>query len=132
LTGDGAVVKDVTLGPGNEIEDAELVVPPHVGETSWTVLFPGCELGSVAHEPSSIALKTESVPHATSVAAWGIPTPVPAGAGLTLRVGVKCAAKCPLAGQLVEVCDESGAKAGEGTLDASPWRQAPTHFSRPR
>jgi hypothetical protein len=38
-----------------------------------------------------------------------------------VKVGVKCAEKCQLAGQRIEVCDEGGAQIGEGRLGGAPW-----------
>ena len=58
--------------------------------------------------------------HPTSVAVWGVPSPVVVNRRFTVTVGVKCAAACPLAGQRIAVHDETGAKIGEGELGESP------------
>ena len=58
--------------------------------------------------------------HATSIAVWGIPSPVVADGRFTVRVGVKCAAGCPLTGLPVAVRDEAGAGVGRGRLGAEP------------
>ena len=60
-------------------------------------------------------------PHATSVAVWDLPSPVVAGASFTAKVGIACEVACPLAGQLVEVRDEAGARIGQGRLGETPW-----------
>ena len=58
--------------------------------------------------------------HATSIAVWGVPSPVAADGRFTVRVGVKCAAGCPLTGQPVAVRNEAGAGVGRGRLGAAP------------
>ncbi len=51
---------------------------------------------------------------------WGVPSPVAADGRFTVRVGVKCAAGCPLTGQPVAVRNEAGAGVGRGRLGAAP------------
>ena len=58
--------------------------------------------------------------HSTSIAVWGVPSPVAADGRFTVRVGVKCAAGCPLTGLPVAVRDEAGAGVGRGRLGAEP------------
>lgn len=58
--------------------------------------------------------------HATSIAVWGVPSPVAADGRFTVRVGVKCAAGCPLTGQPVAVRNEAGTGVGRGRLGAAP------------
>ena len=57
-------------------------------------------------------------PHATSIAVWGVPSPVVVGSRFTVTVGVKCAAACSLAGQPVVVRDATGVEVGRGRLGA--------------
>ena len=59
-------------------------------------------------------------PHATSIAVWGVPSPVVVGSRFTVTVGVKCAAACSLAGRPVVVRDAAGAEVGRGRLGALP------------
>ncbi len=59
-------------------------------------------------------------PHPTSVAVWGVPSPVAAASRFTATVGVKCSAGCPLAGHLVVIRDETGRELGLGTLGTEP------------
>lgn len=61
-----------------------------------------------------------AAPHATSVAVWGVPSPVVVGSRFTVTVGVKCAAACSLAGQPVVVRDATGVEVGRGRLGALP------------
>ena len=64
--------------------------------------------------------KPAAASHATSIAVWGVPSPVAADGRFTVRVGVKCAAGCPLTGQPVAVRNEAGAGVGRGRLGAAP------------
>ena len=59
-------------------------------------------------------------PHPTSLAVWGVPSPVVVNRHFTVTVGVKCAEACPLAGQRITVHDETGAEVGKGRLAESP------------
>lgn len=59
-------------------------------------------------------------PHPTSLAVWGVPSPVVVNRHFRVTVGVKCADACPLAGQRVVVHDETGAEVGNGRLGESP------------
>ena len=65
-------------------------------------------------------MKPAAASHATSIAVWGVPSPVAADGRFTVRVGVKCAAGCPLTGQPVAVRNEAGAGVGRGRLGAAP------------
>ncbi len=58
--------------------------------------------------------------HPTSVAIWGVPSPVAAGSRFTVTVGVKCADACRLAGRPVVIRDGTGRDLGRGTLGAEP------------
>ena len=64
--------------------------------------------------------KPAAASHSTSIAVWGVPSPVAADGRFTVRVGVKCAAGCPLTGQPVAVRNEAGAGVGRGRLGAAP------------
>ena len=58
--------------------------------------------------------------HPTSVAVWGVPSPVAAASRFAATVGVKCSAGCPLAGHPVVIRDETGRELGRGTLGTEP------------
>ena len=61
-----------------------------------------------------------AAPHSTSIAVWGVPSPVVAGGRFAVTVGVKCAAACSLAGRPVVVRDAARAEVGRGRLDSQP------------
>lgn len=67
-----------------------------------------------------------SAPHATSMVVWDVPSPAAADTPARVRVGVQCTVGCCLAGQSVEVREQTGAVIGTTTLgaDASPGTDA--------
>ena len=117
----GAAVADAILGHENQVEDLQLRVPPQVGEVVWSLLFPRSEIAGVVHEQGSLTVKTDAISHPTSVAVWGVPSPVIMGSSFSVRVGISCSVLCPLMGLLVQVRDEAGTEVGQGRLGESPW-----------
>jgi len=101
------------------VADLSVKAPPRTGAAEWAIRFPEQEVGGCVHEERSLALTCEVLPHATSMAIWGVPTPVK-GSRFTVHVGIKCSALCPLGGQLVEIRDGEGVKLGEGRLGGEP------------
>lgn len=51
---------------------------------------------------------------------WGVSSPVVVNRRFVAKVGVKCSAGCPLAGQPIVVRNESSADVGHGRLDEKP------------
>ncbi len=105
----------------NETEEFAVRVPEHVGDHAWTIQFLRHESEGGVHEESHLVMSFTTRPHITSMAVWGVPTPVVVNSRFRVKVGVKCSATCPLAGQLVEVRDAAGILIGEGTLGETPW-----------
>ena len=109
------------LSPHNEVEILSLRAPREVGEHTWTILLPAHEMDGVLHEEASLDVSTTVRPHETSVAVWDVATPVVIGEAFGAKIGIRCSAECGLTGNLVEVCDETGARVGEGVLGEDPW-----------
>ena len=61
-----------------------------------------------------------AAPHGTSIAVWGVPSPVVVGRRFAATIGVKCPAACSLAGRPVVVRDAAGAEVGRGRLGSQP------------
>ncbi len=101
--------------------ELDVPAPAQVGEHAWSVGFPRHASGGAVHESSSLTLRFRTVPHAGSLAVWDVPSPTPATGPVHVKVGVRCAAGCALAGRRVEVRDEAGASVGGGTLGETPW-----------
>ena len=109
--------RDTDRGGGSAA--LSLSVPEETGDAGWRVSLPEREIDGNLHEKCVLALKTVVVPHSTSLAVWGVPSPLRASP-FSIKVGIKCSAGCQLAGQLVMVYDEAGKKLGEGTLGKAP------------
>ncbi len=61
----------------------------------------------------------ETAPQNASLAVWGLPAAVAAGESFAVKVGVKSAGGCALAGARIEVAGED--VAASGLLGATPW-----------
>ncbi len=92
-------------------EPAGHAVPPEPAARKTVRPAAAAEPGGEASKPA---------PHSTSIAVWGVPSPVVVDRGFAATVGVKCSAGCPLAGRAVVVRDEAGAEAGRGRLGETP------------
>ncbi len=66
--------------------------------------------------------ESKTAPHPTSIAVWGVPSPVLVNRRFVARVGVKCPAGCPLAGRTIVIRDGTGADVGQGRLGDAPER----------
>ncbi len=69
------------------------------------------------HEPTATAVAKF---HQTSLAVWDVPTPIEEGAGVHVKVGVKCKEDCNLAGALIEVLDSDGRQVSSGVVGEIP------------
>jgi hypothetical protein len=98
-----------------------LKAPQNVGQHAWSVAFPVQQIAGIHHAASSASVCIRTKPHATSLAVWDLPTHAVTGQRFTIKVGAKSSADCPLVGQRIEICNETGAVAGRATLQGSPW-----------
>jgi hypothetical protein len=106
----------------NETGELTFQAPKRVGEYAWNFVFPRHETDHVIHNETSLPVSFRTIPHKTSLAVWDVPSPVAMNTWFDAKVGIRCAARCRLTGQLVEVRDETGNKMGEGKLGEIPWR----------
>jgi hypothetical protein len=63
----------------------------------------------------------EAAPHETSLAVWDIPSPLPLGGSAKVKVGLRCAAGCPLTGQKIEIRDDKHKLITATKLGSTPW-----------
>lgn len=96
-----------------------LKAPPRVGEWTCAVVVPGLVIEGVPHAEGTLEVTSSVLPHTTSLAVWGVPSPQK-GSAFHVTVGVKCSAGCAMAGRSVEVLDEKGVLVGAGTLADGP------------
>ena len=64
--------------------------------------------------------ESKTAPHATSIAVWGVSSPVLVKRRFAATVGVKCSAGCPLPGRRIIVRNEAGADVGHGQVGETP------------
>lgn len=64
--------------------------------------------------------ESKTAPHPTSIAVWGLPSPVVVHRPFVAQVGVKCPAGCPLAGRTIVIRDAAGTAVGHATLGDAP------------
>ena len=107
----------------NNTEAFALRAPEHVGEHTWSIVFPSIETEGVLHEEGTLPVAFRTEAHRTSLAVWDVPSPVVVGSGFRAKIGVKCSASCQLTGRLIEVRDDAGVKVGEGRLGETPWQE---------
>jgi hypothetical protein len=124
---DGGVVGSSSLAEfaDNANETAEFAVkaPDEVGEHSWTVVFPREQADGdvLVHAEASLPVTVRTRPHDTSLAVWGVPSPIVMDQPFRIQVGATCSARCDLRGKEIEICDETDDSIARGTLGDTPY-----------
>ena len=122
---DGAVVASSKLAEFtdgvNETTDFAFMAPEEVGEYSWKVVFPNDHGEDVAHEEGVLPITVRTLAHDTSLAVWGVPSPLVIDHPFRIQVGATCSAGCDLNGKEIEVFDETGASIAQAKLGETPW-----------
>jgi hypothetical protein len=98
-----------------------LYAPREIGVFEWTLVLPQQEVGGIAFTQATLSFSFSTGEHATSLAAWDVPSPVIAGEKFPVKVGAKCTACCALSGQRVELRDEGGSVLAAGPLGEAVW-----------
>ncbi len=93
-----------------------LDAPEEVGEHRWELLVSAAQDQGGKLREGSLPIVFATVPHATSLAVWDVPSPVVRGAWFEVKVGGKCSASCRLDGRTVEICDEADRVVGRAVL----------------
>ena len=121
---DGAVVAGSGLAEfadnANETTEFTFTAPDEVGEYSWTLVFPKHRPKVVIHEEGSLPITVTTLAHDTSLAVWGVPSPIVIGHPFRIHVGATCSAGCDLKGKEIEICDETGDSIARGKLGETP------------
>jgi hypothetical protein len=119
---DGAIIEsNISAGAApDEATDIVLKAPGRVGEHVWTVTFGPHECAGIPHVAASLPVQISTIPNATSLAVWAIPSPVVMGERFAIKVGAKSSAGVALTGGTVRVCDESDAVVARGRLGEMP------------
>ena len=97
---DGLVVATSELAEhfehANETAEFTFKAPEEVGEHSWTLVFPKHEAEDLVHEESSLPMAVKTTAHDTSLAVWGVPSPIVIDHPFRIHVGATCSAGCDL------------------------------------
>jgi hypothetical protein len=75
----------------------------------------------IDHDEKMAPAVSDAAPHATSLAVWDIPAPLPLGVSAKLKVGVRCADGCQIEDQEIEILDAAQNRIGAARLGATPW-----------
>ena len=122
---DSTVAKEVALSSFeeqmNETDEFTVKGPIELGECTWSVVFPGQEVGGVLHEESSTPVLFNVKPHATSMAVWDVPSPIAFNDKFKIKVGVKCSAECNLMDKEIRIYGQKGKKVATGALGGVAW-----------
>ena len=122
---DGAVVATTGLAGfadnANETAEFAFMAPNAVGEYSWNVVFTKQEAEGLVHEEGSLPITVTILAHDTSLAVWGVPSPVVIDHPFRIQVGATCSAGCDLKGKEIEIFDETGVSLARGRLGETPW-----------
>src|SRR5262249_60270174 len=99
---DGTIVAGCALADfvddANETTEFAFKAPSEVGEYSWTVIFPEQGAEGLVHERGSLPITVTTMAHDTSIAVWGVPSPIVMEHPFRIHVGATCSAGCNLNG----------------------------------
>jgi hypothetical protein len=98
-----------------------LRAPLKVGEHIYRAVLAAQEKDGFLHEETSTEFSFAAKAHAASVNVWGLPSAIAAGERFSLKVGIKCSARCKLTGRQLSIFDDKGAQVGAGSLLDDIW-----------
>jgi len=108
-------------GTANQTGEFVVEAPIVPGEYTWTAVFLPQGEEEALHEECSTPFTFIVKAHTTSMAVWGVPSPVELESDFKIKAGVKCSAECSLAGKAIEIYDQDGTKVATGTLSDVPY-----------
>ena len=71
----------------NETAEFSCKVPEEVGEYAWTVVFAQDDAEDLVHEKGTLPIGVRTVAHDTSLAVWGVPSPIVMNHPFRIHVG---------------------------------------------
>src|SRR5215467_4113024 len=98
-----------------------LRAPLNVGEHVCRAVLAAQEKDGVHHAESTTAFSFVTIPHASSVNVWSVPSAIAAGERFSFKVGIKCSAGCRLADRALSITDSDGAQVATGKLCDGVW-----------
>ena len=108
-------------GKANESGDIVMKAPTRLGTHALTIAFEPHASEGLYHDASPLPVVITTIPHATSLAVWDIPSPVVTGQRLEVKVGAKSTGNLELGDSEIEIHDGSGAVAARTRLQGTPW-----------
>jgi hypothetical protein len=84
-------------------------------------VFPRQEIAGAVHQQAVLPLAFVTTPLSSSLAIWGVPSPIVVDSRFTIRIGARSSGCCPLNGAMVEILDDSGTVLRSGQLGDVPW-----------
>lgn len=106
---------------GAATREIVLNAPQTVGEHVWRIRAVPHESDGTPHAECTLSVAVRTLPHATSLAVWAVPSPVVIGEGFKIMVGAKSSGACTLEGEAIRITDADGAVLAEGRLGGTPW-----------
>jgi hypothetical protein len=101
--------------------EVELETPRQAGERTWNLICGPHDVADIRHDEAIVPIKTIVIPVTTSIAVWSIMSPVVMGSRFAIENGAKSSAEIALAGEYIEVRDESEAVVARGCLGKTPY-----------
>ena len=121
----GADVTRVELtrfdGTATETDEFAVKAPFNPGRYTWVVVSPSVVRQRVSCPEATSTVSFDVKPHTTNVVVWEIPSAIVVGERFKVKVGIKCAHECPLAGRNFEVWSHEATLKGRGKLSDERW-----------
>jgi len=105
----------------NETAEFSCNAPDEVGEYAWTVVFVKDHAEDLVHEQGTLLIVIKTLEHDTSLAVWGVPSPIVMNHPFRIRVGATCTSGCDLRGKEIEVYDDTCGAIARAALGGTPW-----------
>ena len=122
---DGAIVGESRLVEFaervNETAEFSCKAPDEVGEYAWTVVFAQDDAEDLVHEQGTLPIVVRTMAHDTSLAVWGVPSPIVMNHPFRIQVGATCTSGCDLRGKEIEIHDDTGGAIARAALGSTPW-----------
>ena len=122
---DGPVAEVVLAASGAGAFETGCVTvraPSKPGSQRFSVTLRRPAGDGVAHVGSEDLPPFVTEAHTTSIAVWGVPSPVVTGGVVTVKIGVRCAEACDLRGVPVEIAAPTGETLTRRELGVGIWR----------
>ena len=108
-------------GTATETDEFAVKAPFNPGRYTWSVVSPSVVRQRVSCPEATSTVSFDVKPHTTNVVVWDIPSAIVVGERFKVRVGIKCAHECPLAGRNFEVWSHEATLKGRGKLSDERW-----------